>query len=114
MLEFTGHIILALLIGLLIAPDLSEVIARLILWSQRKFGFPRNVKTGPEGMIGKPCVVVRDFDGSPPSGRVYVNGERWRAVLITSFEGDPPFTGTHLKVIEINGLTLTVGPLDSS
>ncbi len=76
---------------------LSLLIARLALMSHR-----RAVVTGREQMLGSQG-KVENWSGS--SGQVFIHGEYWNAVA-----SGPLTPGSHVRVIGIEGLTLTVGP----
>jgi membrane-bound serine protease (ClpP class) len=76
---------------------LSLLIARLALMSRR-----RAVVTGREQMLGSQG-KVENWSGS--SGQVFIHGEYWNAVA-----SGPLTPGSHVRVIGIEGLTLTVAP----
>jgi membrane-bound serine protease (ClpP class) len=76
---------------------LSLLIARLALMSRR-----RAVVTGREQMLGSRG-TVESWSGS--SGQVFIHGEYWNAVASA-----PLAPGSRVRVIGIEGLTLTVGP----
>ena len=76
---------------------LSLLIARLALMSRR-----RAVVTGREQMLGSQG-KVENWSGS--SGQVFIHGEYWNAVA-----SGPLTPGSRVRVIGIEGLTLTVGP----
>lgn len=64
----------------------------------------RRVVTGREGLIGAAGVALGDFDRQ---GRIRVHGEIWNA------RTDQPLrAGQPVRVVDINGLTLTVEPAD--
>lgn len=66
----------------------------------------RPVHTGLDDMIGHPAKVL---DWSGASGHVWLHGERWLA------RSDSPLApGAKARVIALDGLTLTVEPLDDS
>jgi membrane-bound serine protease (ClpP class) len=60
----------------------------------------RPVVSGREQLIGSWCEADEDFDGA---GRVMVHGEHWSAYC-----NEPVVRGEQLRVIEIDGLILTV------
>jgi len=62
----------------------------------------RAVVTGREQMLGSQG-KVENWSGS--SGQVFIHGEYWNAVA-----SGPLTPGSHVRVIGIEGLTLTVGP----
>lgn len=76
---------------------LSLLIARLALMSRR-----RAVVTGREQMLGSQG-KVENWSGS--SGQVFIHGEYWNAVA-----SGPLTPGSDVRVIGMEGLTLTVGP----
>ena len=89
-------------------------LAPLQEWFCKRFGFPRNVKTGKEGLIGKTATVRTFFDKDLESnffrGQVFVNGSLWSAVLrmedkITLKPGD------KVKVVGVDSITLEIEPL---
>jgi membrane-bound serine protease (ClpP class) len=76
-------------------------LGRLAMRAQRQ----RPV-TGAEGLIGEHGLALTDV-GPDATGQVRVHGEIWRAA-----SAQPIPRGTHVRVIAIDGLTLTVAPLD--
>jgi membrane-bound serine protease (ClpP class) len=66
----------------------------------------RKVTTGREELIGAIAEVRSPLD---PKGFVFLEGELWSAVS-RSGRVDPP---SHVTVVALNGLTLTVEPLPS-
>ena len=74
-------------------------LGQLVLRAQR-----RPAVTGREGMIGLVATVRSDI---PPGGegKVFVHGEFWDAVAAA-----PVSAGERVKVLEVEGLTLRVGP----
>jgi membrane-bound serine protease (ClpP class) len=61
----------------------------------------RRPTEGAAGLIGMTGVVRSAVD---PQGQVLVNGELWRAVT----DGGPIGEGEHVRVLAVDGLTLTV------
>jgi membrane-bound serine protease (ClpP class) len=61
------------------------------------------VQTGAEGMVGERGEVIEGFAGG--AGRVRVRGEIWTARSEGALE-----PGERVRVIEVDGLTLEVGP----
>jgi membrane-bound serine protease (ClpP class) len=78
-------------------------LGRLALQSQR-----RPAVSGKEGLIG---AEGRARDPLMPNTPGYVNvrGERWRATSAV-----PISAGEPIRVLDVNGLTLTVKPLTAS
>jgi len=74
-------------------------LGRLALASQR-----RPPSTGIDAMIGAEG-EARDVIGPNAPGYVFVRGELWRAISRT-----PVTPGQRVRVLEVNGLTLTVEP----
>jgi membrane-bound serine protease (ClpP class) len=74
-------------------------LVRLSLRAQR-----RRPVTGTAGMLNESGVVL-DAVGPGPGGRVSTHGETWSA---TAPEPIPP--GTRVRVVAIDGMTLTVSP----
>ncbi len=62
--------------------------------------------TGAEGLIGK-TATVRERLG--PEGQVMVSGEIWRAVA----EGEPLEPGAQVRIVAVDGLTLTVAKAEA-
>lgn len=76
------------------------VLGRLALRAQRQ-----RPATGAEGMIGEAGRALSDLSPGGP-GRVDVHGEIWNAV------SDAPIAaGTPVRIVALQGLTLTVEPL---
>ena len=77
---------------------------------QARAGQPKASVTGVEGLLGEAAEALSDFSPSDGEGRVRCQGEIWKAI-----SKDPRFCpkrGERLKVVEVNGLKLTVSPLD--
>jgi membrane-bound serine protease (ClpP class) len=66
----------------------------------------RPVVSGLEEMVGGTAVVVDDFEGR---GTVTIHSEKWRASSHVPLHKDQ-----RVKVTDIDGLTLTVEPIDAS
>jgi len=66
----------------------------------------RPVVSGLEELVGAEATVLADFDRQ---GRVSIHSETWRAL-----SSAPLHKGQQVKVSGIEGLTLRVGPLDTS
>lgn len=66
----------------------------------------RSVATGREGMVGAEGEALEDFE---ERGRVFVHGESWRATTSA-----PVARGQRVRVTDIEGLTLTVMPIDKT
>lgn len=79
----------------------AAAILALIVWM---FVRSRNahIETGHEGLIGRPCVALKDFDRQ---GRVWLHGESWLAVTDT-----PVVRDQALIVTGAQGLTVFVSP----
>ncbi len=71
----------------------------------------RRVVSGVEAMIGGHGVAVEDFSGTEEgfSGNVRAFGERWRAV-----SSSPVHAGDEVEVKRVEGLTLSVEPLEGN
>lgn len=65
----------------------------------------RRSRTGKEGLIGAIGTVRRALE---PEGMIFVDGELWRA----SSPVTPVPVGTRVRIVAINGLHLTVVPLE--
>ncbi len=70
-----------------------------VRWSRR-----RHPQVGSERMLGARAVVATSLD---PHGQVMVDGERWRAVAEVTCA-----VGSEVEIIAVDGLELTVRPLD--
>ena len=82
--------------------ELFEHVIFPLFWTVRNR--KRKSVCGAEGMIGK-VVDVREWDKT--EGRVFVNGEFWRAASTVPFvEGD------RAIIERVEGLTLRVGPME--
>ncbi len=87
----------------------TEMVMAMLLWVAKdallyRFVAPvlsRHPMLGPERLIGKRAMVVRDLD---PEGTVRLDGELWRAI---SLDG-PICRGRSVAVRQIEGLTLHV------
>ena len=66
----------------------------------------RPVVSGLEEMVGGTAVVVDDFEGT---GTVTIHSEKWRALSNVPLHKDQ-----QVKVTDIDGLTLSVEPIDAS
>ncbi|MGB9606534.1 MAG: NfeD family protein, partial [Bryobacteraceae bacterium] len=66
----------------------------------------RKVATGTAGMIDE---IGRAYTDLKPAGKVFVHGELWDAV-----SSEPVEAGKPVKVVEVNGLTLKVEPVEPS
>jgi len=65
----------------------------------------RPIVSGVEELLGKEAIVLNDFQRQ---GLVLIHGEKWRAVCDTELQKDQ-----QVKVIDVNGITLKVAPLQS-
>lgn len=65
----------------------------------------RGTRTGKEGLIGAVGTVRRVLE---PEGMIFVDGELWRASSPVS----PVAIGTRVRVVAIDGLLLTVVPME--
>jgi membrane-bound serine protease (ClpP class) len=61
-------------------------------------------KTGDAGLIGKKGVVRHPLR---PEGKIFIHGELWQARAHIALE-----VGTKVRVTEVNGMVLTVEPLE--
>lgn len=81
---------------------------------QRKYGIPRNVMTGKEGLIGQTALVVRSFEPvgyGRSEGLVFLGGATWNARLKDGVErASRPFLS--VRVEEVDGLTLIVSKME--
>jgi membrane protein implicated in regulation of membrane protease activity len=97
---------LVIVVALALTDDvvLERLINGPINWLLR-IGAPR---TGSEAMLGTSATLIEAFDNER-RGRVDLHGETWNARLVDSVP--PPQVGTKLTVLEVQGLSLTVGPV---
>ena len=82
----------------------GAILVFAIVWVAAKSRF-RPVVSGVEQLIGMDAEAVEAFSGD---GQVMVHGEIWHATA-----AGPVAKGQHLKVTGVDGLTLSVDPLDS-
>jgi len=103
---------------ILVAYALStDIFAPLLAFIHEKFnekyGFPRNVKTGKEGLIGKTAIVKTAFIKDPEKelyrGKVSLNAELWNAVISIE-EGRTLAANEKVEIVGINGITLKIKP----
>ena len=110
--------ILLLALALWLARFLTDItLAPLQEWLYKRYGFPRNVKTGQEGLIGKIAIVRTSFQKDLQSnlyrGKVFADGALWDAVL--KMEDEITLNlGDKVNIRKIDGLTLDIEPLHSS
>jgi membrane protein implicated in regulation of membrane protease activity len=79
-------------------------VGELYLW--KRFLDRYRVQGGAEGMIGERAQVIEEC---APEGRVKVHGEIWAAVAADGLRFAP---GERVRVQEVNGLQVTIGPED--
>jgi membrane protein implicated in regulation of membrane protease activity len=104
----------AAIVGLFVLPSPWNVIAlcvaavvevgELYLW--KRFLDRYRVQGGAEGMIGERAEVIEEC---APEGRVKVHGEIWAAIAADGCTFAP---GERVRVLEVNGLQVRVGPDD--
>jgi membrane protein implicated in regulation of membrane protease activity len=108
--------ILGIVLGVLFLAALSvDVLAwplgDLFLWTQKKLGFPRNVKTGAEGLIGQRATVIRPFAWDERRkcllGKVRISGEVWWA-RISEGQENCIQQGQCVRVEGVDGLVLVI------
>jgi hypothetical protein len=84
-LEILSIIVVGFLVAWTLADVLSWPFGEAFLWIQKKLGFPRNIRTGPEALIGELAVVVQPFvhrdDAGNWQGKVRLRNEMWSAKL---------------------------------
>ena len=94
----------------IIAPILAIVQEKL----NKRFGFPRNVKTGEQGLINQIAIVITQFSREEESGfivgKITVHGEQWKAKFSSS-ENSVPKPGDKVRVVSVQGLTLEIEPI---
>ena len=91
----------------------SDGLAAILLFLQKKLGFPRNVKTGIENLIGQTATVTSPFEECENGieGKIRLNGEIWsaRSECQTRFAN-----GTQVRVNRVEGLVAYVENLSES
>jgi membrane-bound serine protease (ClpP class) len=93
------NILLIIIIAWLLFEFVEHAVVPLVWLVFKK---NRQVKTGPEGMVGE-VGVIKVWDST--EGKIFVHGELWQA------EGEDPFApGDKAVVLSVEGLTLIVGP----
>jgi membrane protein implicated in regulation of membrane protease activity len=114
-METLSGIIVSLFVVWALANLLSLPFGSAFLWIQKRLGFPRNIRTGPEALIGELATIVQPFiqqeDTGQWKGKVRLRSEIWSAKL------KPTVTNSkaNLKVVRVDsieGLTLVVTPAD--
>lgn len=97
--DLAGYdISLAIVIGIALG---AAAILALIVWMFAR-SRKAHVETGHEGLIGRPCIALKDFDRQ---GRVWLHGESWLAISDT-----PVVRDQSLIVTDAQGLTVFVSP----
>jgi membrane protein implicated in regulation of membrane protease activity len=111
LLGILGVVIGALLLAVLATDVLAWPIGGLFLWTQKKLGFPRNVKTGAEGLIGQTVTVAQPFAWNNRKkrmlGKVRLNGEMWWACMPEE-QAHQIQQGACVQVEGVDGLVLVV------
>lgn len=111
LLGILGIVIGVLLLAALSADALAWPIGELFLWTQKKLGFPRHVKTGAEGLMGQTAIVVRPFSWDERRkcmlGKVRLSGEVWWA-RITEHQAPQVRQGESVRVEGIDGGAIPV------
>ena len=108
--------ILFLAVALWFLRFLTDItLAPLQEWFYKRFGFPRNVKTGKEGLLGKIAIVrtpfKKDLQSNLYKGKVFANGTLWNAVL--KMEDEITLNlGDKVNIRKIDGLTLDIEPIN--
>ena len=85
------------------------VLKDLVLYPLLKVAYELEVKTGADQLIGLRGVATENLD---PRGYVHVRGERWRAE--TGSDKGLVLTGSRVKVLAVDGMTLIVDPEGTS
>ena len=62
-------------------------------------------KSGVEALIGRTTIVEEDIIPETNSGRVAIDGDRWKAV---SENGDSITAGEKVEVLKVDSIILTV------
>ena len=93
----------------LVIPTVIAFAALIFFLGQMVLRSQRNPPvSGREGLIGQVATARTDF-GADGSGTVFVHGEFWNAIA-----AGPVRAGERVPVLELDGLTLTVGaPLNA-
>lgn len=112
--EIFSIVIGGLFLALLLCDVLVWPVGRLLLWTQKRLGFPRSVKTGPERLIGQTAAVFQPFAFNERKrrklGKVRLNGETWWACLLDE-QVCQVQQGEEVQVERVDGLMLVVHPM---
>lgn len=116
-MEILSGIIVSLFIVWALADLLSVPFGSAFLWIQKRLGFPRNVRTGPEALIGERATIIQPFSQQADTGhwrgKVRLRNEIWSAKLNPTVAK----SRANLKVVRVDrmeGLTLVVTPADEN
>ncbi len=104
-----------LLLGVVLA--LLYVVTRVLLWRHITALFSRVAadenKPVNSHLVGTTGQLLATGDGSPDSRiRVRIGMERWDAIW-SGDAPDAPATGSDIRVVAVDGMTLLVVPADS-
>ncbi|ABI56270.1 NfeD family protein [Alkalilimnicola ehrlichii MLHE-1] len=92
--------------GTAVALFLVWLLKDALLYPLYRPALERQVPCGGQALVGRHATVITALH---PVGRVRVDGESWRA---RSAHGEPVPAGRGVRVIDAEGLTLTVEPID--
>ena len=115
MFEAIGVGIIFVLICVYVAYHAADVLATfgapIQEWFNKKYGFPRNVKTGPEGLLNKKAKAITKFIEDSESGYMFgklnIHGEIWLAKS-SSLSVERIEIGDEVLVTGVEGLILEV------
>lgn len=109
LIEWVSIAILIVVLFVVLSP--IELFGLLMLSILERLGFPHNIKTGAEGLVGRIAIVVKPFEHTNKvmSGKVQINGELWNAYTDNSFALSP---GDKVKVDSVERLNLYVSRID--
>lgn len=104
---------LVLLIGAALFPLFGVIVPWILIAIQNKLGFPRNVKTGVEALLGQEAVISKPFlwdeEKSIYRGKIKIGAETWIAVS-DDVDVSKLAVGELVKIEACDMLTLRVTP----
>jgi membrane protein implicated in regulation of membrane protease activity len=82
---------------------ISFVTVRPLL--KRTLRTDKQTKTGTEALVGKMGKVTQDIPLPPEAGRVQIDGDNWRAMVV---HGTPIATGETVRIVRVESVTVYV------
>ena len=105
---FTANVYIQAIV-FVIASTLLIIFTRPILDKFFKIKDSTTTPTNVYGVLGKKGIVIEDIDNIDYTGKVKVAGELWSATSVEDLK-----KGTHIKVIEVDGVKLKVEPIEET